>query len=177
MANFDLNSYETVDERLARLHADPRFADVRVVTINHTTPTDRAAKTWVVECRIYLNRADQLDDLPIATGWAFEIDGSGMANKTSALENCESSSRGRAMQALAMSGSKKGPSRQEMEKVARDQTPIGRDWVAESAVADSKDKLRALWAEARANGASETVLKKIQEIADGFHSENFVGKS
>jgi hypothetical protein len=123
MAQFNLNEYETVDQRLARLHADSRFKDVRVITINHTSPLDRQVSTWVVECRIYLNRADQLDNLPVATGWAFEVDGVGMANKTSALENAETSARGRALQALAMSGSKQGPSREEMEKVQRNQTP------------------------------------------------------
>ena len=167
-----MNSYETVEERHARALA--AYPDLRCVIINHTSATDRAAKTWVVEARVYLNAEDQLADLPKATDWAFEVDGVGMANKTSALENAATSALGRCLR-WALGGSK-GPSRQEMEKVARDQTPIGRDWVAESLSVDSKDKLRALWAEARANGASETVLKKIQEIADGFHSEDFVGK-
>lgn len=173
MAQFDLNSYETVDQRLARLHADPRFADVRVVTINHTTPLDRQVSTWVVEARIYLNRADQLDDLPLATGWAFEVDGQGMANKTSALENAETSARGRALQALAMSGSKQGPSREEMEKVARANTPRpqankpsnrptqpqepqgapfnGKELLAAVDAAQSVDALRTLWNEHKNN--------------------------
>lgn len=159
MASFDLSQYETVDERLARLHADPRFADVRIVTINHSTPADRQVNMWVVECRIYLNASDQLSDLPLATGWAFEIDGVGMANKTSALENAETSSRGRAMQALAMSGAKRGPSRTEMEKVERASST---DWLAEMAKVTEADKLRLLWQKARAGGATDDVLKQIE---------------
>lgn len=164
MASFDLNKYETVDERLARLHADPRFTDVRIVTLNHTTPQDRQVLTWVVECRIYLNREDQLHDLPIATGWAFEVDGQGMANKTSALENAETSSRGRALQALAMSGSKSGPTRQEMEKVARGVTP-SKDWesIAKKLAWESDTAgLRKLYAEAVAAKAPADVLEKVK---------------
>lgn len=166
MASFDLNSYETVDQRLARLHADPRFADVRIVTLNHTSALDRQVSTWVVECRIYLNREDQAQDLPIATGWAFEVDGQGMANKTSALENAETSSRGRAMQALAMSGSKSGPSREEMQKVARAVTPAPvKDWVAiakNMAWESDVTGLRKLYAEAVAAQAPADVLEKVK---------------
>ena len=168
MAQFDLNQYETVDQRLARLHADPRFTDVRVVTFNRTTETDRHAATWVVECRIYLNRADQLDDLPVATGWAFEVDGQGMANKTSALENAETSARGRAMQALAMSGAKSGPSRTEMEKVARGVTPSPvKDWVKlanDLAWKSDTAGLRKLYSEALAAKAPTDVLEKVKNL-------------
>ena len=38
-----------------------------------------------------------IDDNCIATGWAEEVRGSSMINKTSALENCESSAVGRAL--------------------------------------------------------------------------------
>lgn len=183
MASFDLNQYETVDQRLARLHADPRFADVRIVTVNQTTPLDRQVSTWVVECRIYLNREDQAQDLPIATGWAFEVDGQGMANKTSALENAETSARGRAMQALAMSGSKSGPSRQEMEKVARAITPTApvKDWLKlADDLAWNSDLvgLRKLYAEAVAAKAPADVLEKVKShgIKSGQKADS-AGKS
>lgn len=169
MAAFDLNQYETVDQRLARLHADPRFADVRVVTLNRTTETDRHAATWVVECRIYLNREDQAQDLPLATGWAFEVDGQGMANKTSALENAETSARGRAMQALAMSGSKGGPSRTEMEKVARNTTPPKPlpDFLrlaSDAAFNGDLPALRKIYAEAVAAKAAPDVIEKVKAL-------------
>jgi hypothetical protein len=161
---YDASKYETVDDRLARLHADPRFADVRIVTVNHTTPTDRQSGMWVVECRIYLNAAEQANECPVATGWAFEIDGQAGANKTSALENCETSSRGRAMQALAMSGSRGGPTRTEMEKVERGVTP-------QSAVPDgfvelitsttTLEDLKALWLTAVAGGYHEQVKQMV----------------
>lgn len=115
MANFNLESYETVEQRHARaLEAHP---DLRCVIVNHTTENDRAQSLWVVEARVYMNAADQDSDLPKATEWAFEVDGVGMANKTSALENACTSALGRALR-WAFAGSK-GPSREEMAKVAR----------------------------------------------------------
>jgi hypothetical protein len=157
---YDASKYETVDDRLARLHGDPRFADVRIVTVNHTTPTDRQSGVWVIECRIYLNAEDQLTDCPIATGWAFEIDGQPGANKTSALENCETSSRGRAMQALAMSGSRGGPTREEMEKVQRGVTPASLvpDGFGELITSTTTlEDLKALWLTAVSQGFHEQV--------------------
>jgi hypothetical protein len=119
MANFDLSKYETVEQRHAR--AIEAYPDLRSVIINRTTPADRAQNLWVVEARVYLDAGDQANDLPKATEYAFEIDGQGMANKTSALENAATSALGRALR-WALGGSK-GPSREEMEKASRGVTP------------------------------------------------------
>jgi len=126
MANFDLSKYETVEQRHAR--AIEAYPDLRSVIINRTTPADRAQNMWVVEARVYLDAGDQANDLPKATEYAFEIDGQGMANKTSALENAATSALGRALR-WALGGSK-GPSREEMDKVARGVTPkaLDGDW-------------------------------------------------
>lgn len=166
MANFKLEDYETVEERHARALA--LHPDLRCVTINHTTPQDRTVGVWVVEARVYLDAADQEADLPKATDWAFEVDGQGMANKTSALENASTSALGRALR-WALGGSK-GPSRQEMQKVASAVTPAPtRDFNAEAeklALVYDIDALRALYGEARASGVSEAVLKQIEGWAN-----------
>ena len=162
MANFDLNSYETVEQRHAR--AIEAFPDLRCVLLNHSTPEDREKGVWVVEARVYLSADDQMNDLPKATEWAFEIDGQGMANKTSALENANTSALGRALR-WALGGSR-GPSREEMQKVAR--SLDNRDWITEAAKLVDVDKLRMLWQEARQAGAAENVLTVIKERADGF---------
>ena len=166
MANFKLEDYETVEERHARALA--LHPDLRGVTINHTTPQDRTVGVWVVEARVYLDAADQEADLPKATDWAFEVDGQGMANKTSALENASTSALGRALR-WALGGSK-GPSRQEMQKVASKVTPAPtRDFNAEAeklALVYDIDALRALYGEARASGVSEAVLKQIEGWAN-----------
>ena len=163
MAQFDLSQYETVEERHARAIAE--YPDLRCVIINHTTPQDRQASTWVVEARVYLSAEDQEANLPKATEWAFEVDGQGMANKTSALENACTSALGRSLR-WALGGSK-GPTRQEMEKVQRGITPIGRNWLAEAASADL-DALRLLYSEAKTAKAPKATLDKIKEIADGL---------
>jgi len=162
MANFDLNSYETVEQRHAR--AIEAFPDLRCVLLNHSTPEDREKGVWVVEARVYLSADDQANDLPKATEWAFEIDGQGMANKTSALENANTSALGRALR-WALGGSR-GPSREEMQKVVR--SLDNRDWITEAANLVDVDKLRMLWQEARQAGAADNVLTVIKERADGF---------
>lgn len=115
---------------------------------------------WIVKCSIWRER---IEGEPDATGYAFEIDGTGMANKTSALENAESSARGRALQALGYTGAK-SPSREEMEKVQRGQTPQ-RDWLAvadDLALKYDVDGLLKLYAEAKASNAPEPTLEKIK---------------
>jgi len=169
MAQFNLNDYETVEERHARAIAE--YPDIRCVIVNHTTPADRAVGTWVVEARVYLNAEDQERELPKATEWAFEVDGVGMANKTSALENACTSALGRSLR-WALGGSK-GPSKEEMAKVARGQTPKlpSRDWLSEAdefAKAKDLDKLRLLYSEAKTAKASSEVLESIKATAEGL---------
>jgi hypothetical protein len=167
MAQFNLNDYETVEERHAR--AITEYPDLRCVIVNHTTPQDRAVGTWVVEARVYLNAEDQERELPKATEWAFEVDGVGMANKTSALENACTSALGRSLR-WALGGSK-GPTKQEMEKVARGQTPklASRDFLAEAGeLAKNKDldALRLLYSEAKTAKASAEILDWIKMTAE-----------
>jgi hypothetical protein len=163
MATFDLNNYETVEQRHAR--ALEQHPDLRCVIVNHTTPDDRAELTWVVEARVYLSGDDQLADLPKAVDWAFEVDGQGMANKTSALENAATSALGRALR-WAFGG--KGPSREEMEKVARGVTPevpaveIPADFLPRVASAKTLTDLEARWNEAVAGGFSKDVATLIK---------------
>ena len=164
MAQFNLNDYETVEERHARAIAE--YPDIRCVIVNHTTPQDRAVGTWVVEAKVYLSAEDQERELPKATEWAFEVDGVGMANKTSALENACTSALGRSLR-WALGGSK-GPSKEEMEKVARGQSPKlpSRDWLTEAdEVGKDVDKLRLLYSEAKTGKASNEVLERIKELA------------
>ena len=56
----------------------------------------------------------------VATGHAEEIRGQGNVNRTSALENCETSAWGRALAAAGLEIKKGIASREEMEKVQRD---------------------------------------------------------
>lgn len=106
---FDLDSYEPVAARLVRfLHDHP---DGRIVT----DLVHYLADTAVFKAELWLG------DALVATGWAEEIRGQGNVNRTSHLENCESSAVGRALANYGYAGSdpSKRPSREEMTKVQR----------------------------------------------------------
>lgn len=171
MANFDLNNYELGADRLKRFWADPNNSDARIVTVNHTTPADRGVSTWVMEARLYLTAGDQANDLPKTTGWAFEIDGGGGANKTSALENCESSAIFRCLANYVYPGAKERPSREEMQKVERGVTPPKqRDLLTEAGKLVDVKTLRMLYSQAKAEGYPKAVLEGIKERAESVNS-------
>ncbi len=157
MANFNLNDYETVEERIRRFYADN--PEGRIMTQNLTTEADRAAATWIVQAFVFTG-----GELPKASGLAFEVDGVGMANKTSALENAETSAIGRALANAGYSGNKRA-SREEMAKVARAEA-AKRDWVAEAdalALVYNVEGLRLLYADAVAAKVDKETLAKIKD--------------
>lgn len=171
MATFNLADYETVEQRIKRFYTDN--PNGRIITKNKTSATDRAVSTWVVKAEIWLPHehaeatvnARFLEDAYLkATGWAFEIDGVGMANKTSALENAETSAIGRALANAGYSGNKRA-TREEMAKVAGGKTPGKRDFVAEAdklALSYDVQGLRLLYTDAVAAGAEPEILEKIK---------------
>jgi hypothetical protein len=176
MASFNLADYETVEQRIKRFYTDN--PNGRIITKNKTSPTDRAVSTWVVKAEIWLPLDYDKESVNVrfveqaylkATGWAFEIDGQGMANKTSALENAETSAIGRALANAGYSGNKRA-SREEMAKVARqtdntDITDKKRDWLGEAdklALTYDVDGLRLLYTDAVAANAGPKILEKIK---------------
>jgi hypothetical protein len=166
MARFSLADYETVEDRLKRFFQDS--PDGRIITENETIPEYRSEKIWVVKALVFLSGEDLERGCPKATGHAFEIDGTGMANQSSALENCETSAIGRALANAGYSGNKR-TSREEMEKVARfEEQAKNRDWVAEAALLKDVDRLRLLWGEASKAGAPTEVLDKVKAYAESI---------
>lgn len=176
MANFNLNDYETVEQRLHRAYKDHPL--MRVITKNLTTLQDRQVSTWVVQAEIWLPYPDDMAEVALrsdgwylkSTGLAFEVDGVGMAQKTAALETCESSAIGRALANAGYSGNKR-TTREEMAKAERGVTPApAKDWlkIAEDlAWKEDLEGLRALFVEATRLKASEEVLNKIKELGNG----------
>jgi len=108
--SFNLDNYEPVAVRLARwLDQHP---DGRVIThLVHYTE----GRSCVFRAELYTG------DILTATGWAEEHVEDRGVNRTSHLENAESSAIGRALANAGLSGSDptKRPSREEMQKVAR----------------------------------------------------------
>lgn len=168
MARFNLNDYETVEERIKRFYEANE--DGRITTENLTTDTDRATGTWIVKASVYLTAGDQAHNLPKATGLAFEIDGGQGANQTSALENGETSAIGRALANAGLSGNKRA-SREEMAKVEKGVTPQApTDWIAKAEGAGDIDKIRLVYAQAKAQGAPKEVLERIKARGESHNT-------
>ena len=164
---FDLSKYSTVAERLAQFHKD--YPDGRIVTELTHIDGEIGKTRWVVKSTIYLTAEDQASGLAKATGYAFEVDGTGGANITSALENGESSSIGRALMVAGYSMNKDPntlASREEMQKVAR-----ARDYADEASKLTDKDALRILWAEAKAAGSDAQTLAKVKAYANKLDAD------
>jgi hypothetical protein len=70
----------------------------------------------VMKAELY---ADIGDTVPTTTGYAEEIRGSSAVNRTSAMENCETSAVGRALANYQYQGAKKRASLEEVVKVYR----------------------------------------------------------
>ena len=109
---FNLDDYETVEERLIKYWKDHPDGQI------HTKLLDSTASRFIVEASIYRTEADSR---PWTTGLAEEtVQGRGV-NATSALENCETSAIGRALANAGYATKGKRASREEMSKVAASQ--------------------------------------------------------
>lgn len=105
---FNLEDYETVEERLVKFWKD--YPDGQI----HTKLVGSSATQYIVEASIYRTEADAR---PWTTGLAEEtVQGRGV-NATSALENCETSAIGRALANAGYATKGKRASREEMSKV------------------------------------------------------------
>ncbi len=105
---FNLDSYEPVAVRHSRwLEQHPNGR-----TITHMV-SQPGADICVIRAELWL------EDVCIATGYAEEVRGAGNVNRTSHVENCETSAVGRALANAGMAGTdvNKRPSREEMMKV------------------------------------------------------------
>jgi hypothetical protein len=116
---FDLSSYEPVAERLDRW-LQAKIAGYEASTNDYPRVltgmvSEPGADICVIRAELWLG--EQL----IATGYAEEVRGAGNVNRTSHVENCETSAIGRALANCGMAGSDmtKRPSREEMSKVQR----------------------------------------------------------
>ncbi len=116
---FNLDDYEPVAARLDRW-LENRIGGFmsssndypRVLTRMISEP---GADICVMRAELWLG------EMLISTGYAEEVRGSGNVNRTSHVENCETSAIGRALANCGMAGSDmtKRPSREEMAKVQR----------------------------------------------------------
>lgn len=159
MAYFDLSQYQTVQERIDlfwTLYPQGRF-NLEIVTM---TPEQVVIKSEVW--------TDIAEEKPRAVDFAEERFGSSPVNKSSFIENCSTSSLGRAISQLGGPLSPKGKkaSAEEMDKVNR---VNNRDWIAEAealALVYNLDGLRKLYSEAVAARALPEIVEKIKSYGN-----------
>ena len=143
-----LDDYEPVEDRLAKFWAD--HPDGRVIT----DLVQNSEGVFIVKAHIHKDGV-----IVDATGYAREeIQASGV-NRTSALENCETSAIGRALANLGYAAKGRRASREEMTKVAQSDVPADSEegrmrhmWQLMSDLTllagGNKDYARQLWQEA-----------------------------
>lgn len=108
--SFNPADYASVQERLPLFWAEcPRGRIVTEIIVDDGTRI-------VMKASLY---ADIGDPVPTTTGFAEEIRGSSMVNKTSAVENCETSAIGRSLSNYQFQGAKNRASLEEIVKVYR----------------------------------------------------------
>lgn len=118
MGRFNLNDYTEVKDRIPLfLEAYP---EGRIVT--ELVELDLGSSPGHCAFRASLYRDHDPATPPLATGYAYERE-VGQVNKTSMVENCETSAIGRALANHNLTGNGKRPSREEMEKVQRMEEP------------------------------------------------------
>jgi len=161
MPHFNLDDYETVESRIKRFYET--YPDGRLITELVNVYDEEKPRVFIVKSYAYLTDGDQAANLPKSTGYAFEVDGGAGANKLASLENAETSSLGRCLANLGMSGNKRA-SREEMQKANR--VASKEDWLLEASKLDSVDKLRRLYIKAQGNGATAEELAEIKKKAD-----------
>lgn len=124
MAHFNLEDYETVEERLIKFWKD--HPEGRITT----RLLEFSANRFIVEASVF-----RTQESPVwTTGLAEEtVQGRGV-NATSALENCETSAIGRALANAGYATKGKRPTREEMSKVAAKSA-------AQNAIEEAKAKM------------------------------------
>ena len=164
MAYFNLDDYQTVQQRINLFWETYPNGRLNAELVFHS------AEQFIVKTEVYTSKDDVY---PATVDYAEERVTIKGVNATSALENCVTSSYGRAIADLGTKFSPMGqkPSREEMAKQARKQASevATKDYgaLAESlALTNDLTALRGLYLEAQAARADEAVLAVIRDFAD-----------
>ena len=114
MASFNPENYAPVDDRIAEFYRDHPAGSVRTFLRHHDE------KQVIFEAQVYRS-LEEAEKGIYTSGFAREVEGAGSVNRTSHVENCETSAIGRALANLGYSGHIDGqraprPSQEEMQK-------------------------------------------------------------
>jgi hypothetical protein len=174
MAKFNLDNYETVEERLKKFWKD--YPNGRVETeVVHITEDGTCV---TIKSAIY---KDINDTHPVATGIAQETKGQGgFANADAWMENCETSSLGRSFSNWMYQGANKPrPSKEEMSKVVKKPADIK---VEKPKMTSDKEDLKSLekakqeFAESITETPKTPKADQMNMLIDGFELDKSVAQ-
>ena len=154
---FNLEDYETVEERLIKFWKEHPDGRISTEIIEHTL------QRFIVKASIYRT---EVDAYPWTTGFAEETVSTRGVNSTSALENCETSAIGRALANANYASKGKRPSRQEMAKVNQAQPKPFAEKLSDKIIMPVEDDPLTVKAVAATPTAAEAVLL-VQDVLGG----------
>lgn len=133
--NIHGKEYETVASRVQKFRSDK---EIGIKYSIETELMDANDKTVVMKALI-----KNMEGKIIATGYAEENRNSSMINKTSALENCETSAIGRALANFGMAGTEYASADEVANAISQQRAPLKED---KSATPEQKQGISALLA-------------------------------
>jgi hypothetical protein len=154
---FNLEDYETVEERLVKFWKEHPDGRISTTIIEHTL------QRFIVQAAIYRT---EVDANPWTTGYAEETVSTRGVNSTSALENCETSAIGRALANAGYASKGKRPSREEMAKVKATEPRGFSEKLTEKIIMPVEDDAWTVKAVAPAATAAEAVAL-VQDVLGG----------
>ena len=168
---FDLSEYEPVDHRIHRFYED--HPEGRILTFAEEVTDDRAC----FRAAVY---TDRTDERPAATGYAYERREDGHVNRTSHVENCETSAIGRALANLGMNPKGSRPSREEMSSAAPATITAEQQQAMVKAAADAgmkpADALKVLKEVAGVESSSAVLAADFDKVMAAFTPDDPVEK-
>jgi len=151
---FNLEEYETVEERLVKFWKD--HPDGRI----DTTLVESTLQRFIVKASVFRT---EVDAQAWTTGYAEETVSTRGVNSTSALENCETSAIGRALANAGYVTKGKRPSREEMSKVKANEPKPLQSRLEEKIISPSEDDPWTVRAVHPAQSAASAV-ELVQEV-------------
>jgi hypothetical protein len=145
---FNLEDYETVEERLVKFWKEHPDGRISTEVVEHTL------QRFIVKAFIYRT---EVDGQAWTTGYAEETVSTRGVNSTSALENCETSAIGRALANAGYITKGKRPSREEMAKVKAAEPKPFAEKLAEKVIMPVEDDPWTIKAVSPAPSAAEAI--------------------